>query len=481
MTEIYERQGWDGEHLIYGHTRYGKSHVERVNVTPTVSEAMIVRAELADWTAVADTFFGDGQEEIGIALIAGFASMLLPLINQRMTLCLIAPSREQRKSVYDVIGSIYGRPNVVSLKSTDSYDGRLDKKVEIGDLPVIYAGLNQTDKSVIQKYIDESAALTVMGAPKFLPRDIVMRDGIRTVFELELPTKSSEVLQNCLTCRHRYGRAGRLYAKYLVQNHETVVKMLQELQESVSNHLQHRKNEANIAGFIACLGIAARIVQHLGLVHLTPSRIIERTLEQLEKLRAIDFKSRHLPDTTLGNYILTHLDNMVCVLPHGAEAQKRHGKHNQITLFSGPEKTTMRYDLKFDILQIARTPLEEWLSTRRVKSHRYLWELEGLGICKRTRYRKYLRANMNDLNKNITQEVVCVIDCTHPDIQPIMAKVEATVGIERLEDRRVNRVRQVHPGSLLVQPYQIQDWMKAVSSGPLGSPKSASKGHGLPR
>lgn len=479
--ELYERQGWDGEHFIYGHTRYGKTHIERVNVTPLVADAMTQRDDLEHWTATIDSFFGTEMEEIGLTLIAGFASLLLPMLKTRMTLCVIAPSIDQRKSIYDVITSIYGRPNAFSLKSQDSYDGRLDKKAEIGDLPVIYSGLNQTDKSIIEMYVDKAEALLVMGAPRFLPRDIVMRGNLRTVFELEIPDKTPENMALCEACRHRYGRAGRIYAKYLIMNYEAIETMLRELRDSVLNHLQHRKNEANIAAFVACMGISARIVQHLGLVHLTPSRIVERTLEQLEKLRALDFKSRHLPDTTLGNYILTHIDNMVCVLPHGTDPQKRHGKRKQLTLFSGPEKTTMRYDLRFDILMIARTPLEEWLSTRRVKSHRYLWELQELGICKRTRYMKYLRANMGDLSRNITQEAAVSIDCTHPDIQPIMAKVEAAVGIERLEDRRVNRVRQVHPGSLLVQPYQIQDWKKALSAVPSNSPESASKDHGLPR
>lgn len=481
MSEVYERQGWDGEYFIYGHTRYGRTHIERVNVPPLVSEAMIVRENLERWTALVDNFFGDDQEEIGIALISGFASLLMPLLKARMTLCVVAPSREQRKSVYNVIGSIYGKPNICSLKSTDSYDGRLDKKLELGDLPVIYSGLNQTDKSIIEMYIDNGNALTVMGAPKFLPRDIVMRDGVRTVFELELPNKSTEVLQTCQACRHRYGRAGRLYVKYLVQNLAAIEKMLVELKESVQNHLQHRKNEANIADFIACVGVAARIVQHLGLMHLTPSRIVDRTLQQLEKLRTLDFKSRHLPDTTLGNYILTHLDNMVCVLPHGADPQKRHGKHHQITLFAGPEKTTMRYDLKFDILQIARTPLEEWLKTRQVRSHRYLWELQSLGICKRTYYRKYLRANMGALDKNKTQETVCTMDCTHPDIQPIMAKVEVATGIERTREGRVKKTLPRNPETQEIAKYPLRHGMQVPVSDLSNPLKSVSEDPGLPR
>lgn len=435
----HDSQGWKDTKFLLGNTLIGTGADERVNLTPEagrVAGAIKYFNSFEKWSSLSDTLFAQGQEARGLALLSTFAAPLLPLLGEGgIAICLVTEQKHQVEMLFSGIQSAWGRQQGLHISRALAFPKKFEILKACGALPCVFPDLFVTDPSVVSQFIEAALAqntVLVSASPKYLNRDISFRDlnpqaEERRVLEIPLPLSTPQADAELTSVYHNnFGHAGKKFIRYITYNHTFIKQHLAEYQKSVAQKLGDRKNERLVLNFLACVGMAARICDKLGIVHVTPSRMIECAEGILQGLRAKDFEARHLPELTLRDYLMARLDGILVMQGDAV------GKGRDKLLYDGAAPTEVRYEILLDNLVFSRAGFRLWCQGRHVPGDKILHQLKALGVAKGISTMRNLRANHphNNFRGNVRSTVV-EVNAKHPLIAEHILSLEMALEIRR--------------------------------------------------
>jgi hypothetical protein len=144
--------------------------------------------------------------------------------------------------------------------------------------------------------------------------------GIYRIFEVkvdptEYPTHDSEIMSLISQLDNHYGRAGEVYAKYLVDNYETVKNEVATFRLAMEKKIRLEGPERFWVAAITALILGARYAGKCGLVEIDTQRLMKYLINSLNKLRAraVIGKQRLSPRELVAAYAQQHQDGKVAV------------------------------------------------------------------------------------------------------------------------------------------------------------------------
>lgn len=327
------------------------------------------------------------------------------------------------------IQSIYGRQQTLRIGKSFPFKDKFEMLKACGSLPCVYPDLFHADPSVSEKFIEAAIAqgtLLVGASSDWLPRAVAWRmnakgdDEERRVLEIVLPpSDAAEDAELLSTYHNNFGHAGLEYVRYLSQNVSYFRQALEVYRKSVHQKLGGREDERLLVNVIACVGMAAQVCSHLGLLHVTAERMVKHGGELLEVMRAKDYEVAHLPEKLLGDYLLDRLDS-VLVMDGGTKASKRDEVY-----YDGVSPTEIRYERLTRRLYISREKFNDWCKTRIQSGHQMVRLLLKAGVALKRETMRSLRSSHPEVGLRPNPRQACFeVNADHPLINASVRRLE---------------------------------------------------------
>lgn len=398
MQVQYEQYGWKGEtSFLYGDRLYTP---EETIIVPASAELKFrnqwlsprEKGSLDGWKQAADRLFGAGSEGQSFAVLAAFAAPLMRFVNDSeggaiISLVTRATGTGKSSSLAGAYTVFASDRRALSLTTIDTGNAKGVAMATIGNLPVIHDEF-QGDPEVTKAFVK----LFTEGRDKQrLDRDGQMRHTVGTwqtlLFTasntslvdtigalgssdalayriLEFPVESAGAFSPAEADRLRKmlelnaGWAGHIFLEYIVRP---------DVLEWIRSRLPASMEEIYAAGgftrehrfwvrTLACVAVAAQIVEHLGLVAFSPARILNWGIKFFaEKERPSIKEMRYW----LGAFINAHAGEML-VMPT-AWSPRSDKKLGVLIPPRVPNKLTIRRDEDTGRYFVSYDPLKAWL------------------------------------------------------------------------------------------------------------------------
>lgn len=440
---IYSRQGWHGDRFLLGTKLLGAKD-ETVNIDPACADlAQGIRRykSLGTWTSLSDTLFAAGGEARGFALLTAFTAPLLPLLGRGgVSVCLHTNSPQQARMLFAGIQSVYARQQTFQIGRSMPFSRKLAMQEATGSLPCIYPEVFSVDPSSAREFIEASlkADGVLLGAAQgWLPRQVSYRmagdDEERCVLEIPLPEPTDHDAELLSVYHNNFGYAGAEYVRYLVDNVSYFRQTAHIYREQIGQKLGGRKDERLLLNCISLVALAAAVCGKLGLLHVTPDRMVAEGGRLLEIMRARDYEVVHLPEKMLEDYLLDNLDAVLAV-DGGVKSAKR-----DYVLYDGIAPTTVRYERLTHRLYISREHFNTWCKTRMQSGHAFIRQLLKSGVGTKREIMRGLRSSHPHVHLRPNPRQACFeVDPEHPLISSAVRRLERALKFGRgnVEARR---------------------------------------------
>ena len=461
METQYEQYGWKEEHeFLYGDRLY---RPERTYAVPVSSELgnrnrwlrPTPEGNLREWKRAINGLFGTGSEGQSFAIIAAFAAPLMRFINDSeggAILSLVTRDTAGGKSTslagaYTVWGS---DRRALSMSDIDTGHSKESALGIVGNLPVFhdeFVGDPEIKKQFVRMFTEGRGR-------QRLDRDGTMRHSVATwqtilftasnssladdlgtlngsdamayrVLEFKVKSgnemKASEADRLRKTMEQNAGHAGHAFLEYIVRPDvlSWIKDNLPAYQQQIYDATGFGKAERYWVRTLACVAVAAQIVEHLELVDFSSERIMRWAIDYFKSI-----KRSVSPDakTFLSMYINEHAREML-VVPTAFAPGKR--KIGVIIPPSTPNRLTMRREEDTGTYFIDYQAVRRWLTKQEVVYHEWERELTEEGICRGKKLR-VLGAGTNIGGGSIQ---VIDIDGSHPAFTGMVRPVQDELAV----------------------------------------------------
>lgn len=430
---IYDHQGWHGDRFLYADKLLGAVE-ERVNLDNSSARlaAGIRRYKsLERWTSLSDSLFSQGGESRGFILLAAFAAPLMGF-GEGVSVSVITKDTTQAPMLFAGIHSIYGRQKTLHIAKSMPFQTKFDTLRACGHLPCVYPDLYHADPSVTDKFIEAAIAqgTVLLGTSSdWLPRQVAHRLGERgderRVLEIVLPPSNAAEDQELLSTYHNnFGHAGLEYVRYLSQNVSYFRQAIEVYRKSVHQRLGGREDERLLINVIACVGMAAKVVSHLGLLHVTAERMVKHGGELLEVMRSRDYEVVHLPEKMLEEYMMDRRDATL-VMDGTALSRARDQVH-----YDGVAETEIRYEVLNRRIFVSREKFHAWCKGRFQSGHNLVRKMLRSGIAKKREVLRGLRSSHPEVNLRPNPRIATFeVDPDHPLINAAVRRWQRELGV----------------------------------------------------
>lgn len=282
---------------------------------------------LKDWTSVANMMFGATSIEQGIMLLSSFACpiwAMRPRIKRGFYASLTGGKKTGKTTAMLAAATVWGDPEGITMRSRDNMKDRLRSLSQLSDIPVIGSSLVNKDPDIAQSFVKQ-----FVDGPRNLPKhygvilpwcNVMLYEGTVGLHKLlestgtdigrigecgfELEAKVEDEFQDKKKGRlegllmANSGHAGEAFIRYLVK-HGT-----QKWVRGALDRWKKKLEEARFippemglrTEFVACLLVAAIIVEQLGILELSVSRLFEFALSEEGLLGRLAPEAPLLPD-----------------------------------------------------------------------------------------------------------------------------------------------------------------------------------------
>jgi hypothetical protein len=423
------------------------------------------RGCLQAWSAAANKLFMPGLEPHAFALLCSFASVLMKFVvdqgNGGSIVSLVSEKSGTGKTPATIAAaSVWG--DLRALVDTGNFtENRLiEDLVRHNHLPVMREEMPYSDPQIaadgVKKFTSGSdrGRLDRSGAASGIPESyqnilisvsnksfhdlVAMADApmARRIFEIDVPRAEKEELENIggiaremmLNCGH----AGMMFVrfcldpnmhKYIEEHLQGVNGKLGSAQIKYRERLNSSPEHRFIVWVITCVDVAARILQHTGMLNFNVERMMSWVVSQ-----AVLHIDPPMEDGTpeikhLTAFLNDHTDCSVVVQTPFSPGQQT------LAITSPKRKILMRMEMKPPRLYISNTGFKDWCTRRGISFISLSRELAESKIALTRSKPVTLTAGTNIPGG---RELCLEIDMGHP----------AMTGVPRLEDIKSEMIKQ---------------------------------------
>jgi hypothetical protein len=456
----YDQFGWKNSDtsFLYGKVLYtavgpvtaiGAKEVETRSQWIGPKKGGDVRA----WTDAADSLFASDMEAYSTIVLASFAA---PLMRFQSTdeggaiLHLFTPGSGMGKTTaLTGAWTVWGTKEGLSLTNEDT---RVSKPIAIGtlgNLPVIYDELRDKDPEYIRRMVvmftegrDRMRGMVdgtirhqkanwqtiMLSAANNSLLDQLQGDGVDApsfrVLELssELPPSIDKTkgdrLKRILT--DNSGHAGDAYLRYLLD--PEVLRFTRAALEKWTQDIYDMTGVGSAFRFrvraIGAIAVAAKIVNHLGILHFQVDRIIDWLINDLSNAKNAGTVTSSTPVeyaiSALGEFINEHFGETLVV-------RDRYHRGKQVGVIQKPNnRLSIRYEIETKRVYISQSIFSDWAGKRQTSARLVLDALEKAQVVINRKRPITLSAGTDIPGA----QVVCIeADAEHPAMGGLLATV----------------------------------------------------------
>lgn len=414
METQYEQYGWkiDGS-FLYGDRLYTAAK------TDIVPASAVMRARnqwlgpkeggsLATWRDAVNRLFGAGSEGQSFAICAAFAAPLMPFVSDEggaiVSLVTRASSPGKTTSItgaYTVFASDKRALGTSLIDTANSMPEALSLLCNLpvfhdefkGDPEVIDRKVREFTEGRSKQRLDRSGQLqTNVGTWQTILLTASNQSLVDTVGGLngsdamayrilEFPVQSGDTISHVEADRLRKvleqnaGYAGDIYLEYITRPDVLawIKANLPVYQQEIVNYGGFGKAERFWTRTLACVAVAAQIMEHLELVAFSPDRILKWAVEYFKDLKK---PSARAAQDFLALYLNQHAAETL-VVKSAFDAKKRIGVMASDRM---PNKLTIRREEDTETFYIDFDSLRRWLIRHEVSVYEFERELRKQGI-----------------------------------------------------------------------------------------------------
>lgn len=403
---------------------------------------------LAKWTEAADRLFMPGCEAQAFTLLCSFAAPLMPFVSGDEGGAILsmysAGSGTGKTTALDAAVSVWGQLDSLRLISMDTQVAKFRSIATLCNLPVVFDEMFSKDPSVVQDFvrcfttgrdkkrgqrdgsvdhIDNKWQTILITASNQSLIDNLATGGsdpqAARIFELEmrlppgLKSSSTKELSDAFMANRGY--AGLAYAEQIVR--PGTLLWIKDALPKVMHHYETMLRATSEHRFIirelACVAVAAHIVQKAGILHFDVNRIMDWAIAQAKE-RIRDRVSFNAVDA-FKFIINAHSQDCIVVAD-------RYNPRTPTTVKKQPQRgLLMRCELKPQRLYIPADIIRKLLTEANKPYGAVLRELTTEGILINEKTMRSLGAGTDYM----TAQVPCwEIDLGHPQMSGEMRLVE---------------------------------------------------------
>lgn len=424
----------------------GTYHSPPSSITRSLSNYMVPAGSMEKWKEVFNLYSRPGLEAHAFAAATAFGAPLLKFSGQRGAIInVIHPSSGTGKTtILHMANSVWGDPVKLCAKKDDTFNSKVFKIGVFCNLPVCFDEMTNTKPD----QLSELAYLITQGTGKdrmkasanelrtnltswqtialcssnnsFYEKLELLKDSpqgeVMRIVEFYLDYSDAidtklgkEMFDHQLL--ENYGHAGEIYARYLLAEHEEVKKLYTVIQSRLDTKLKLTQRErfwsATVAANIAGIYIAIR----LGLCDWDVSRIFKWACRMILTLRNTTKPPMDSDNQTLGEFILSRIDNIL-VVNDGAD---RRTKLMEAPLLEPKRELFIRYEPDTQRVFVTSSAFRKYCTQRSISYRDTINKMKKAGM--------YLDAGVKRMSKGMQINVpgvhALVFDATHPDFSAL--------------------------------------------------------------
>lgn len=304
-----------------GRVRAGQHHESLY----ALSEACQVVGEMSKWQEAAEWTLRPGNEAFLLALVSGFASPLMRLMQSEAFMLYLwsTESGYGKTTVSELVASIWGEPKALVLaqvgetRGGSTFNAAINHVASLNNLPVLLDEATNTDEEVMRdilllltggtekRRLDSSAAargvrmwnlIAISAANRSLRSKLGNMFNTRPLdsryleIELRRPVGQSSASDAVVRqYRSNYGHAGHVYAGWLTRNRAAIEAELPIVAGRIAKDMSLGPTDRFLFRYLACCEVAMRLVNASGLLPLTEEvrgRLLQFAHQQVLRNRA---------------------------------------------------------------------------------------------------------------------------------------------------------------------------------------------------
>jgi energy-coupling factor transporter ATP-binding protein EcfA2 len=380
------------------------------------------------------------MEAHAFTLLCGFAAPLMHFTEDAGTIVsLVGPSGSGKTQAALGAMSIYGEDRGMEITTRDNMVTRFTSLGVLGNLPAVtndahkmpqehaenYA-LNFTDgRDKMRGRVDGGIIMArrswktimILTANNSIVDKIGTAEDAKRIFEFSVALPSHCKLKDGkdqqLALRANRGTAGDWWIRRLVDPKVAYFakKNVSRMVEDYSDRLGSRPEDRFWVRLFACVGVAAKLVEHFGLLEFSPKRIMDWAIERALELRDVAESVDQSAANHLARFLDLHQANTLIVSPARGLAwnivqQPRNGMFIRIELGQ---------DMLPNRCYIEQKRFREWAVGEKLFPHQMRKELLAYRICLRFGWPMVLGKGTHWAGGQVK---IMEIDMTHQEMTP---------------------------------------------------------------
>jgi len=416
------QMGWtkDLDGFVVGELEYtasGATLAPSSTAVREVSSLLTSRGTLESWKNIVNFYSQSGMEAHALAVFAGFGAPLLKLVGgveiRGAAINLMSnKSGTGKTTVQMVVNSIFGHPNGLLMRKNDTTFAKMQW---LGMLNTIAATMdevtNMSDEALSELVYDipqgrgrhrmESqsnrlrvntaswSTFLIMSSNSSLYDKLIRlkntADGelrrlieLRVLRPLNIPKATTDAVFSEL--QHNYGLAGPIFIQYVMNNMESVRKLISDTQKRLDADLDLDQSDRFYSHVLSCIIAGGMIANTLGLHSIPIAPVYRYAVEQIATIRreillpASDFGA--VTDDVLSTFINQNLTNALVI-----NVNKINGIP-PAALQTPRMELRMRFEPDTGELWVPGNVLREFLTERQVDFRQAIKEWNERGMMK---------------------------------------------------------------------------------------------------
>lgn len=473
----FEQFGWksDNTAFLYGDTLYTHGN----KTTTACSSELRHRAQwlkpvpggsVEGWKQAVDCLFGQGSEGQSFAILASFGAVLMRFLEDNeggAVISLVTPHSGAGKTT-----SLAGAYTVWASKDRGLALTTIDTKVSktialeaLANLPVIYDEFSNKDPAIVREFMvtftsgrdkmrgtsDGQIIHTAAGWQTMLitASNKSLIDTIMSTGESDAPAfrilefsvesagelKPSEAARMKKQMEDNAGWAGDAFLNYLLQPAvlEWTRKRLGMMIDEIYTKGGFKKEHRFWVRALAATGVAASLVEHLGLIAFSPQRIMGWALTHFVS-RIEGQREKDASIVTISRFLNEHIGE---TLTTPGPWKATNGRTEYVIGDKPKNRVSVRVEIEGERIIIAENVLREWTERRSSLGYRgLLGELKAKGVMLSDRAMMTLTAGTGIKGGQVWS---VIIDGGHPALTGMLREAKTTAK----DEARIRNLRTV--------------------------------------
>ena len=465
MTMLLCQMGWKtarNGNPMFVHGRkifHADGKVEEASLAknvPKAAEGFRTSGSLEKWIAATEIFDRPGMEPFAFALLAGgFGAPLMKFTGfDGALVSMVGESGAGKTMMLRMIHSVWGYHSALMMLRDDTKNAMVSRLGVYGNMPftvdeitnidgmelsdLVYKVTQGRDKARQTRNAEEKKLLNTWNTIAVTTSNTALIDKlsgakqdvtaeINRIFEYRVdknPEFEGQISTGLYwTIDENYGHAGEVYAKWLVQNIDTVKDQLDKARIVVEHRAGMEPDERFWGAVVSAAIYGGVVAQKLGLIRFSVANVLTWAALAIRDMRRekIDLTGDSIG--ILGQFLDAHAGNRILVKGSAAS------KEGCAVLEAPRGPLYVRYEMDTRLLYISRAVIKKWIATGMGSYTMLRADLQKEGILRNPNKKKTLGAGTA---WGGAQQPCWEIDMTNAKLSPELKQlVEVAAALEK--------------------------------------------------